>query len=439
MELIPRAFSLLTGAVLAMIWPSHKLSENFSGKKKLTLDLVGIISLFIVLYMIWQTNQYQPFLYRGGLLLFSLAAVGVVAALAHPDSRLAKLFSWRPLCWLGACSYGIYLWHYPVIVLTSPVVDTGGFNVSRALMQIVLSIALAALSKYIIEDPIRYGRRIAWRRTSALQRLHKTSADSGRATLIGIFLVFCVLCISVYVSMQITSNDMAESQSGTGQVDMIDNDDGDIAAGLQDNMLAQDNPNVEKDSLNSDQADPIIGKADTGADKEDTDEEKDMKITGDDITVIGDSVLLDTEDVLQELLPGIVIDAKIGRQMYEAEDVISALAEEGELRKIVIIELGTNGSFTEKQLTETLDCLDGAEQVVLVNSRVPRSWETSVNETLEKVVEEYPDIILVDWYTASSGHDDYFYPDGVHLNPTGAKAYGEFLVKSIIPDEEDGL
>ncbi len=64
---------------------------------------------------------------------------------------------------------------------------------------------------------------------------------------------------------------------------------------------------------------------------------------------------------MQERLPGIIIDSKIGRQMYQATDVIFRLQKEGKLGKIVIIELGTNGLFTEKQLMQTLDSLKGAE------------------------------------------------------------------------------
>jgi hypothetical protein len=97
----------------------------------------------------------------------------------------------------------------------------------------------------------------------------------------------------------------------------------------------------------------------------------------------------------------------------------------------VIVELGTNGSFTEKQLAKTLDALEGTGEIVLVNTRVPKPWETVVNETLVKVAESYPNTMLIDWYSASGGHDDYFYPDGVHLNRTGAEAYAEIIIETL--------
>ncbi|MDA8227583.1 MAG: acyltransferase, partial [Desulfitobacterium hafniense] len=113
-----RAFALLVGAVLAMVWPSRKMNPDLSGKKRLALDVAGGLGLLVVLLMIGKTNQYQTSLYQGGLLLYSVAAAGLVAVLAHPASYLGRLFGWGPLRWLGECSYGIYLWHYPVIILT---------------------------------------------------------------------------------------------------------------------------------------------------------------------------------------------------------------------------------------------------------------------------------------------------------------------------------
>lgn len=58
-------------------------------------------------------------------MLQAVAATVLVAVLAHPSSFLARIIGAKPLRWIGERSYGMYLWHYPVIVLTSPVVDTG--------------------------------------------------------------------------------------------------------------------------------------------------------------------------------------------------------------------------------------------------------------------------------------------------------------------------
>src|ERR687889_236667 len=120
-----RAFGLLVGAALAMVWPSRHLSAALTLRRRLLLDGAGVVGLVTVALLIWQTNQYSAFLYRGGIVLLSVATVLVVAALAHPASQLGRALGWMPLRWLGVRSYGIYLWHFPIIVLTTPTLNRG--------------------------------------------------------------------------------------------------------------------------------------------------------------------------------------------------------------------------------------------------------------------------------------------------------------------------
>lgn len=207
-----RAFALLVGAVLAMVWPSWKMNADLTGKKRLALDLAGSLGLLVILLMIGTTDQYQPSLYQGGLLLYSVAAAGLVAALAHPASYLGRIFGWGPLRWLGECSYGIYLWHYPVIILTNPVVNTEGLNLSRTLWQIGVSIILAALSRYLIEEPIRYGRRkYLRRRRSNLKWWQRPLAPITKISL-STLLMFLLLFVTLNGGMHISEKALAKSQ-----------------------------------------------------------------------------------------------------------------------------------------------------------------------------------------------------------------------------------
>ena len=148
-----RAAGLLIGAALAMTWPSRRPAPGRAVRG--LLDVGGFAGLAVIALMIWRTGQYSPFLYRGGLVLLSFASAAVIAAVAVPGALTGRVLGWGPLRWLGVRSYGIYLWHYPVIVLTTPANATE--NLARAAWQTAVTIAAAALSWRYIEEPIRRG------------------------------------------------------------------------------------------------------------------------------------------------------------------------------------------------------------------------------------------------------------------------------------------
>jgi peptidoglycan/LPS O-acetylase OafA/YrhL/lysophospholipase L1-like esterase len=179
-----RASGLLIGAALAMVWPSRRPAPGRAAR--LLLDTGGVAGLAVIAVLIWRTGQYSPFLYRGGLVLLSLASAAVIAAVATPRAVTGRVLGWSPLRWLGVRSYGIYLWHYPVIVLTSPA--NTGENLVRAAWQTAATIVVAALSWRYLEEPIRRGAlarlwrqlRAAAGRPARPAGAHAATAPAGR-------------------------------------------------------------------------------------------------------------------------------------------------------------------------------------------------------------------------------------------------------------------
>ncbi len=144
-----RAFELLIGGWLAIVYP--KISE---GQRK-ALSIIGAIALAVFVFSVVIINEFQVFLYRGGMLLISLNAAVLIASVSHPNSYIGKLLSWKPLSWIGKRSYGIYLWHYPVIVLSTPVHEIGNPVYWHVLAQLTATLTLADFSYRFIETPIR--------------------------------------------------------------------------------------------------------------------------------------------------------------------------------------------------------------------------------------------------------------------------------------------
>lgn len=152
-----RAFAILIGAALAVVWPSWKLSDRISPFARALLDINGVLGILILLILISRSNEYDDWLYQFGFLYVSFVTAAVIAVLAHPASRLGKIVACRPLTWIGKRSYSLYIWHYPVIVLSSPTVNTEGLGFTQILLQSTMSVILSALSYKYVEEPIRWG------------------------------------------------------------------------------------------------------------------------------------------------------------------------------------------------------------------------------------------------------------------------------------------
>jgi peptidoglycan/LPS O-acetylase OafA/YrhL/lysophospholipase L1-like esterase len=196
-----RAFGLLIGAMLALAWPPNRKrtrgahirqgenetaeSSRLARKKAGPwLDVAGLAGLAVIGVMIWRVSEYSPFAYRGGLVLLSFATVAAVAASVYPGTLVGKALGWGPLRWIGVRSYGIYLWHFPVIVLTTKP-NTKPTPV-EALLQIAASVLLAAISWQLVEEPVRHGAiSRAWTRVRAAglrDRLAQTTVSGAAAT-----------------------------------------------------------------------------------------------------------------------------------------------------------------------------------------------------------------------------------------------------------------
>jgi hypothetical protein len=99
-------------------------------------------------------------MYKGGLVLLSLATALVMTAVTVPGGVVGRVLGVAPARWIGVRSYGIYLWHFPIIALTTPA--SGRVSLARAGIQVAATIAVAALSWHLVEEPIRHGSLARW-------------------------------------------------------------------------------------------------------------------------------------------------------------------------------------------------------------------------------------------------------------------------------------
>jgi len=172
-----RAFGLLIGAAVAIVWPTRRVSGGPPppAAVRWLLDVAGVAGLAVIGLLVWRTNQYTPFMFRGGLEALSAATALVVMAVVTPGSILGRVLGGQPLRWLGVRSYGMYLWHYPLIVLTAAAGTAGGpVSLPRAAAVVAGTVVVAAVSWRVVEEPARRGLR----RRPAAGRLREDGAVS---------------------------------------------------------------------------------------------------------------------------------------------------------------------------------------------------------------------------------------------------------------------
>src|ERR1700723_822511 len=118
-----RASALLIGAALALAFPLATVASLPAAQVK-RLDAAGVVGLVLLAWAAGHFSGNDRAVYPFGLILAAAGAAGLVAAAAG-TGVIAAMTSLLPLRWVGIRSYGIYLWHWPVIALASAITGPG--------------------------------------------------------------------------------------------------------------------------------------------------------------------------------------------------------------------------------------------------------------------------------------------------------------------------
>jgi peptidoglycan/LPS O-acetylase OafA/YrhL len=436
-----RATGLLCGAALAFLWSpaeKYRTSDKWAIRRSLgpsrwrrrwwsamplLLDTLGVAALAALVLFCLHLGEFEPLLYRGGLVAVALATALLIAVVVHPRSWMViHLLGSAPMRWVGVRSYGIYLWHWPVFMVTRPGLDVPFDGAPLLALRLGLTVLLADLSYRFVERPIRRGAiGRAWK---ALREARGARRRRLRLKWAGVVVPVVALCMVLGVAVALAEPPKPPSYASTEHVRIEGADRG----GTQ---------NAPGDAGVSDKA--LSGKA--GGRNDGAAEQR--RATGRDgglddrrqsgprgqVTAIGDSVMLGAVDALQQDIPRLTtIDARGSRQIPEATRVLKHLDASGKLGKVVIFHIGDNGAITDEEFDEVMDVLSDTRMVLVVNTTVPDGYQWAPNnQVLADGVARYPDrTVLVDWHARSAGHPEYFY-DGLHLTPSGARAYAGLI------------
>ena len=396
-----RIFSLLLGAAAAFIFPSVRLKAmQLKGLRLFALNFSGLLGLGAFLAFNIFTSQYDDFLYNGGMLLFSFCCVLLILSVVNQNTFVSKVFGVPPLRWVGKFSYEIYLFQFPLIVLSTPTVNTVGINWGLSVLQIAGTMFLAWMVYFFIGNPIRY-RKSEYKPNRVFTVLKYAA----------ILLLLGVTAFGIFRPAQPDYTALAKDTGVPSPSTKV------ITPSPRKTPMPQKTARPKKTSV------PVRTPMPSKTSNEVISTRK--------ITVIGDSVMINIVPYLEDLYPNMDFYAKVGFQIHELQDMISSLRKQHKLFDFVIIELGTNGPCSKSRLIEIIDGLGPECKIIFCSTRSPRSWVSDFNRKLDEVITKYPNTFLADWYAVSANHDEYFARDGVHPTRSGCVAYKEMLQNAI--------
>lgn len=450
------AFGLLGGVALAFGWnalPSSPPAWMLRSAVRRSVTAVGALALVGIVALALAPATTTTVTFPGALVAASVLSLIVITAGIWPAARFGSALDVAPLRYIGNRSYGLYLWHWPLLVLMtawatglSPDVHV---PVWVGIVTLVLSFAAAEISYRVIETPIRtLGFRGSARRWG--QRIVESAAT--RWATLGAGALFVVLAVgagsavasaphqtSAEAAVQAGLDALAEEQPSPAAPSQspspspepsdvvpsaapLDDPSGepsdDPGSGAAAGEPGKDVPAVDPTVTPS--ANPGFGPtlAPTAAP---------VPISGDQVTAIGDSVMLAAAPALMEQFPGIEIDAAVSRSMWAGPGILQSLADSGKLRPFVIIALGTNGAVDAGALADVRRIAGPERQVILVNAFAPRSWIDGVNHDLAAFAAENQSTWVADWSTAIAGHPELLAGDQIHPQSGGGVVFAEIV------------
>ncbi|HCZ1978870.1 acetyltransferase [Staphylococcus aureus] len=394
MRYMPGLDGLRAIAVLGII--IYHLNKQWLTGGFLGVDTFFVISGYLITSLLLKEYDDTNWIYDGGFYLISILTLFIIASVVHPSTWIAKIFSNPVLVFIGKRSYSLYLWHFAVISFVHSYYVDGQIPVYVYFIDISLTIIFAELSYRFIETPFRKEgiKALNWRSSYIPQFIRMVIV----VTLLIPFMLILVGAFNKYGK------------------DIIGEKANSFDTTIEDNYSMRIAPidNIHIDGLVSEKK------------KESSDVYNNIKPL-----LIGDSVMVDIGESFKSSVPKSRIDGKVGRQLYQTLPLVKAnYSQYKKSSDQVVLELGTNGDFTVKQLDDLLNQF-GKAKIYLVNTRVPRIYEANVNRLLADAAKRKSNVTLIDWYKRSQGHSEYFAPDGVHLEYKGVLALKDEILKAL--------
>ncbi|GAA4549990.1 acyltransferase family protein [Pseudonocardia xishanensis] len=393
-----RASGFLIGAATALLWLPAAWRPR-SPAARTAFDLVGVTALVALLLGLGTASEFASDLYlHGGFLRTGLVTAVVLVAATGAGPAVSGLLARAPLVAVGKRSYGIYLYHWPILVLTRPTGDLAAHGWLLDLGRVLATLLVAEASYRWVETPIRRG---AIRRMTQRVRLNRLAAGVVGG---------CVAALTVSAVFALTAPAGLVSHAPTSATDLA-------AAGPGTDPPAPPPAPSALPGPGAARAEPVPAAPTT-------------PVALGPAYVLGDSIALGSAQAITAALgPGTTVDAEVGRQYAGAPEAVRSWAARNP--GPVVVDLGANGTVEADDVESVIAAAED-RPVVLVGVSVPRRWEAGNNAVLRAAAERHaPTVRFVDWGALVAADPGLLGPDDVHPTVRGRTVLAEAIRRAL--------
>ncbi len=435
------AFGLLLGAGLALATVNmHRWSWVPSRTGQLGLVVLGFVGLAAVVVVALIPERPTVGTFPGTLLLASIGTAMAIFASIWPHSHFGRALDNAPLRYVGDRSYGIYLWHWPVLMLVLAAFKVPGHGVEVpwhiGLTVLAATMLAAALSYRFIEMPVRQqgfrgsirlmGESLAGRSGSRMRPIAVLAV--GGVALFGTSAA--VAATRTESSAQIAIREGQEAIQRMLEQQASHTDEPTPSATISTPVAPEPEPTTPP------APEPTVGPTTEPTPTPEPTPESEpepviISVTGDQMLAIGDSVMLASAPQLFEVFPGIIVDADVSRGIWTAPEILRSYDAAGELREYVVLSLGTNGLLDAGALQEIVDVVGPDRQLIMVNAYAQRSWIDSVNADIAALAAAHANVWVADWAGNITERPWDLAEDGIHPHVAGAEVFARTIEQTL--------
>jgi len=387
---------LMLGAALAFVYAApHRAwtTSTWWGEHRRQVAAVALVTLLGLMAL---GGEDSALTFRGGILLASVATTALVLVVVERPGRLRAVLELPPARWVGARSYGIYLWHWPVFLVIGsdlPVLPGAPTYLLTRVWCVVVTFVIADLSYRFVETPVRR-HGFAGSARVATARLRRWGTRSARIVW-SVVLVLVVALVAVLLT--------APDRTSTEQL---------ISANEAELVGASPSPAASTRATGKNIVPTAVPAVWTMP-------------KGSEIDGFGDSMMVGAIHAIRYYLPKVRVDAKSNRKWHEAPALVGARGDT--LRRAVVLAFGTNAGTDEASIRRTLAEIGPNRMVVIVTEHGRFSRVKTDNEQLRQIVKDMPNVRLAEWDAALAGTSGQLQPDGIHPSLIGAHLYAKVV------------